>query len=419
MKVLQIVANTRYGGLPFHVLTLSRALRERGHEVGLLSMDSGPLLSRFREEGFSVSALPQLGQKARRDPLAALRITREVRRQIESAGPDIVHSHGPRAHFFAALAVRRLGGSGRNAIDGAGAEPAADGGQEQSRAPAPVLICSVHGSYSQFAIGDRGGFGGLRRRMQKIQYGGIDRLAHRYSSRTIAVCHATASDLVDGLGLDASRVVVVNNGIEETPAGHATSASLRSSFGYGDSDRVVVYVGRLAFHKGVADLVAAAELVVRQQTQARFLVIGEGPLADELRERAAAGPLAGKFVLAGRRDDAIELVRASDLFVLPSLSEGLPLSLLEAAMAGKAMVATDVGGIPDIVKPGETGSLVKPGDPAGLAEEMGALLSDDAEREAMGRAARKLWESRFTVPRMVDRIEQVYSVSLRERAARV
>jgi glycosyltransferase involved in cell wall biosynthesis len=408
MKILQIMANSRYGGLPLHVLTLSRALRERGHEVEVLSMDSGPLIARFEQEGFRVSTIPQLGQKAKRDLLLALKVTREVRRQIAAAAPDVVHSHGPRAHFFAALAMRGLRAPSRARMPHAGAQRSPDGGQVRL----PALVCSVHGSYSQFVIGNRGGFGGLRSRVQKIQYGGIDRLAQRYSRRMIAVCQATAGDLVDKLGLDPAKVVVVNNGIEDTMPEPGAVARLRRSLGFDESHRVVVYVGRLAFHKGAADFIAAAEIVARDLQQARFLIVGEGPMEDELKRRAAAGPLAGKTILTGRRDDAVDLIAASDLFVLPSLSEGLPLTLLEAAMAGRAMVATNVGGMPDVVKPGETGRLTPPRNQVLLAREIAVLLADDSGRERMGQAARRLWEREFTVAAMVERMEKVYADSV-------
>ncbi|MHB9053015.1 MAG: glycosyltransferase family 4 protein [Thermoleophilia bacterium] len=393
LKILQVTANTRLGGLPLHVLTLSRALRERGHEVEVLSMDSGPLIARFEQEGFRIAAIPQLGAKAKRGPLLAVKVMREVARRIEASAPDIVHSHGPRAHFFSSLAVRGL----RN-------------GHDRGRA-GPVLVCSVHGSFSQFTIGNSGSFSGLKSRMRRLQYGGIDRLAQRYSNRMIAVCQATADELIHELGIDPSKVTVVRNGIEDSGPGSVPAAELRGSLGFEDPHRVAVYVGRLAFHKGAPDFMEAAEIVARELPQARFLIVGDGPLEAELRRRASAGPLAGKAVFTGMREDAVDLVEAADLFVLPSLSEGLPLTLLEAAMSGTAMLATSVGGIPEIVKPGETGVLTPPRNPVLLAREMANLLADDPGRERMGRAARRLWEREFTVAAMTDRMENVYRES--------
>ncbi|MCL4473125.1 MAG: glycosyltransferase family 4 protein [Actinobacteria bacterium] len=390
LKILQVAANTRLGGLPLHVLTLSRALRDRGHEVEILSMDSGPLIARFEQEGFRVATITQLGAKAKRDPLLALKVKREVGRRIEAAAPDIVHSHGPRAHFFSSLAVRGI-----------------RGGHEQGRAGC-ALACSVHGSVSQFTIGNSGSFNGMKSRMRRLQYGGIDRLAQRYSRRMVAVCQATADELINELGIDPAKVVVVRNGIDDRSPGSVPPAELRRSLGFEESDRVAVYVGRLAFHKGAPDFIKAAEIVARELPQARFLVVGDGPMEAELRRQASQGPLAGKAVFTGMREDAVDLVAAADLFVLPSLSEGLPLTLLEAAMLGKAMLATSVGGIPEIVKPGETGELTPLRNPVLLAREMASLLADDAGRGRMGRAARQLWEREFTVEAMTDGMEAVY-----------
>lgn len=382
MKILQVVANTRYGGMPFHVLTLSRALISRGHQVEVLSMDSGPMTALFRAEGIPISTTPQLGQKAKRNPLLAVKVTRLIRKHISGSAPDIIHTHGPRAHFFSALAVRHH--------------------------PSPVLISSVHGSYTQFTVGNSGEFGGLKSRIQKLQYAGIDRLTARYCSRMVAVCEATKRELVDNLKINSAKITVVPNGIEDWTPDDESVAAVRKEFGFGGQNRIAVYVGRLAFHKGIADLFAAAEIVTASMPHARFLIVGEGPMEDEFRRRSEMGPLAGKVVFAGRREDVPQLIRASDLFVLPSFSEGLPLTLLEAAMVGRAMVATDVGGISEIVLAGVTGTLVKPRDPLGLAREIKTLLEDDTGRERMGDAARRLWEQQFTVKHMVEKMEQVY-----------
>ena len=382
MKILQVAANTRYGGMPFHVLTLSRALIARGHQVEVLSMDSGPMTALFRAEGIPIYTTPELGQKAKRNPLLALRVTKQIRRQISKSAPDIVHSHGPRAHFFSALAVRRR--------------------------PSPALVTSVHGSYTQFTVGNRSEFGGLKRRIQKLQYGGIDRLAARYSSRMVAVCEATKRELVNDLKIDSAKITVVPNGIEDRRPDEESVAAVRKAFGFGGQERIAVYVGRLAFHKGIADLFAAAEIVTASAPHARFLIVGEGPMEDELSRRVEMGPLAGKVFFAGRREDVPQLIGASDLFVLPSFSEGLPLTLLEAAMVGRAMVATDVGGISDVVQAGVTGTLVRPRDPVGLARGIKTLLGDDTGLKRMGDAARQLWEQKFTADNMVEKMEQVY-----------
>lgn len=383
MKILQVVANTRYGGMPFHVLTLSKGLKERGHEVGLLSLDEGPLLDEFARAGIPVTYMPFLGRRARRDPVTLFRSAGMVRKTIRGNNPDIVHTHGPRAHFFVDMAQLFQNG--------------------------PAVVSSVHGSFSQFVSGNRGEYGCAASALKKIQYGGIDKLTARRSAMMIAVCEATRKELIQALKIAPDKVRVVRNGIEERRVEPQAVDALRREFGCGDDEKLVAYVGRIAYHKGTGLLVEAAEIVAAGMPEARFVAVGEGPMVEELRLRTAAGPLTGRFIVAGRRSDAVDIIAAADLLILPSLSEGLPLTLLEAAMTGTAMVASDTGGIPEVVIDGETGLLVPVGDSRRLAGAIERLLADDQKRKSMGVAARRLWERRFTVPRMIDGMEEIYS----------
>jgi len=383
MKILQVAANTGYGGMPFHVLTLAKGLKERGHEVSLLSLDEGPLLDEFVRAGIPVTSMPFLGRRAGRDPLTLLRSAGMVRKTIRGNNPDIVHTHGPRAHFFVDMAQLFTNG--------------------------PAVVSSVHGSYSQFVSGNRGEFGYAASALKKIQYGGIDKLTARRSAMLIAVCEATRRELIQSLKIAPDKVRVVSNGIEERRVEPQAVEALRREFGCGDDEKLVAYVGRIAYHKGTELLAEAAEIVAAGMSEARFVVVGEGPMVEGLRLRTARGPLAGRFIIAGSRSDAVDVIAASDLLILPSLSEGLPLTLLEAAMTGTAMVASNTGGIPEVVIDGETGVLVPVGDSRRLAGAIERLLADDQERERMGTAARLLWEHRFTVPRMIDAMEEIYS----------
>src|SRR5665811_2342941 len=173
MKILQVVANTRYGGMPFHVLTLSKGLKERGHEVELLSLDEGPLLDEFAGAGIPVTYMPLLGRRARRDPVSLFRSAGMVRKTIRGNNPDLVHTHGPRAHFCVDMAQLFQNG--------------------------PAVVSSVHGSFSQFVSGNEGEFGNATRALKKIQYGCIDKLTARRSAMMIAVCEATGKELTQSL----------------------------------------------------------------------------------------------------------------------------------------------------------------------------------------------------------------------------
>src|SRR2546426_2421479 len=158
---------------------------------------------------------------------------------------------------------------------------------------------------------------------------------------------------------------------------------------------VAVMVARMAEGKGHAAAIAAWPSVLRSVPEARLLLVGSGPAEPELARRAAELGIGSHVIFAGSRPDLPRLLRASSLAVLPSQSEALPTTLIEAAACGLASVATRVGGVPEVVLDGETGILVTPGDQQGLGDAVGALLVDRERREAMGRAARRLAEERF------------------------
>ena len=383
MKILQIPTYAVYGGMSLHVLALSRGLREKGHEVEVLSMCEGPLMPEFRVAGIPIDAVPFLGTKTRKDPFTVFRAIRYLCDEIRRRKPDVVHTHGPRAHFMAGLASRLAGH--------------------------PVLVASIHGSFRQFSAGNEKEMDPWRSRLKEVQYGGIDELAARLADQAVAVCRATRREMLESLKVPARKVTVIHNGIDEQQVAKAEADAIRRELGFSEGPhKVVLYVGRLAFHKGSRDLIDAAELVAARLPDARFVFVGDGPLEAEMRSRAATGPLAGKTVFTGSRDDAVAFMPTADLLVLPSLSEGLPLTLLEAAMMGRAMVVTDVGGMSEVVVPGETGELVSPRNPVALSAAIIELLDDDALRRSMGAAARKLWEEEYRAPIMFDRFESLY-----------
>ena len=228
------------------------------------------------------------------------------------------------------------------------------------------------------------------------------------ADRLIAVCESTRSDLVNVLKIPEEKVCVIQNGIADVQVSNEDKLSLRSQLGLREADKLITYVGRLAFHKGVTDLVQAAKVIVRKIPDARILLVGEGPMSRNLQDDVTSSGLAEKIIFTGERADAVQIISASDIFVLPSLSEGLALTLLEAAMTGKAMVATNVGGNSEIVHSDKTGLLVPARSPQDLVHAIIELLDDNKRRVNMEIAARRLWQREFTDVLMVNRVESLY-----------
>ena len=243
------------------------------------------------------------------------------------------------------------------------------------------------------------------------------RLLHRWLARQVGAAVAVNERLQRALvrweGFPPARTGTLVNGVPDPlfPGGRDAA---RAALGW-DGAPVVLAVGSLTPVKNHANLVAAFERVAAQRPDARLLLAGAGPLRGALERQAAALP-PGRVTLLGERRDVPALLAACDVFALSSDSEGLSLSLLEAHGAGRASVATDVGGNGEVLVHGETGLLVPPGDSGALAGALLALLSDAPRRAAMEAAARQRFLERFTFDAMVAGYVALYR-RLRDRRA--
>ncbi|MGH3072982.1 MAG: glycosyltransferase family 4 protein, partial [Gaiellaceae bacterium] len=183
---------------------------------------------------------------------------------------------------------------------------------------------------------------------------------------------------------------------------------VRRELGLDDASLVIGAVGRLAPVKGHASFLDAAKLIVQEEPRARFLLVGNGPLQRQLRAQAAQLGLSDACLFLGDRADVYDLVAAMDVFVLPSLNEGIPMALLEAMALNRPVVATDVGGVPEVLEDGVTGLVAEPGRPGGLARGIAALLGDAERAAGMGRAGRDVARERFSREQMAAATAEIY-----------
>jgi glycosyltransferase involved in cell wall biosynthesis len=186
-------------------------------------------------------------------------------------------------------------------------------------------------------------------------------------------------------------------------------ASIMAEFGWGPAEPLVLSVGRLVSAKDYPVLVDALHLVRQRVEGVKALIVGEGDCRTQIASRIGLHGLEEAVKLAGSRRDVRDLIAAADLFVLSSVREGLPVSLLEAMASRKAIVATGVGGIPDAVTDGENGILVPPGNPEALADAIVRLLDDADVRRSLGSAAADEVQRRFSIRITAGRVGEIYS----------
>jgi glycosyltransferase involved in cell wall biosynthesis len=240
--------------------------------------------------------------------------------------------------------------------------------------------------------------------------------------RMVSVSEMTRQYCIGTAGIRAEKVLTIPNGLD--PARFADAAdqnnasTLRQELGLMVEDLVVTVVARLHPQKGHRDLISAIPAILERVPQAVFLLVGDGELREEIEGMIRKRGLERSVLTLGARHDVPKLLAISDLFVLPSLWEGMPNAVMEAMAAGLPVVATRVDGTPEVVVEGQTGLLVPPGEAPELAAAVVDLLTDAPRREAMGVAGKTRILTEFSLDTSVERFLELYLQLLSERRVR-
>jgi glycosyltransferase involved in cell wall biosynthesis len=235
-----------------------------------------------------------------------------------------------------------------------------------------------------------------------------ENVASRFVDRMVAVSHHTKSELMHYEKIPDARLTVIHNGINPRLTRTVSLDVLRHELGLSADQIIVGTIGRLEPQKGLDLLIAAVPRVIESCANARFLIVGGGSLENELRAQAAALGVADKIVFTGWRTDAIDLMQLLDCFVSTSNFEGLPMVMLEAMAFGKPIVATTVGGVPEILEDGFNGVGIGERQPELVAAALLRVLKDDVWRHRLGQNSRTRYEERFTAQAMASAYQGIY-----------
>jgi len=265
----------------------------------------------------------------------------------------------------------------------------------------PIVIGSEHNTYVD----------------KRIRHAVAERLLMAGTARVVAASESVRDFYIRGVHVDPSKVEVIPTAVDWDHLRTTVERDeLRRSLGIPAGAPVLTVIGRLTEQKGhilLLDALAATAGLDR----AHLMVAGAGGLDDTLQRRADARGLSARVHFLGVRRDVGNLLNATDVFVLPSLWEGIPLALVLAMGAGVAVVSTEVGGVPEVVDNGRTGLLVPAGDAAALGGALAQLVADPVLRRRIGEAARAAVRPRFGVDAYVSAVTTLYDRLIRERAA--
>jgi glycosyltransferase involved in cell wall biosynthesis len=341
-------------------------------------------------KGIQVTVIPmQRAINPVGDLLALVRLFRLMRR----GGFDVVHTHSSKAGFIGRLAARM--------------------------ARVPRIIHTAHTFPFQMDSPP----------LLRFIYVQLERFAARFTDRLVCVC-PSQKPIAETL-IDPARVVVIENGIGQPTSSadqygghyaarrtpdegppvllpHQARTQQRRELGVKPGNLVVGVIGRFTRQKGHSYFIEAARRVAARQPAARFLLVGDGELRETIERQITAAGLQSRCLLVGAREDVPELLPVFDVVVLPSLWEGLPYVLLEAMAAGKAVVATRVGGMPDVIQEGQSGLLVPPADSAALAAALVKVLENEELRSKMGNSAREVLRHRCHIEEMIGQLTRMY-----------
>jgi len=387
VRVLRVIARLNMGGPALHVAYLSAGLRERGYDTtlvaGSLALGEESMAGVAESLGVPIVTVPELHREI--SPLRDLRAVYHLADLIRELRPQILHTHTAKAGTIGRLAARLAGDAGP-----------------------PIVVHTFHGHVL------RGYFDPVRSGAFRL----LERWLARRTTALVAVSPEVRDDLVS-LGVAPSeKFTVVRLGIEldqRVRDDDAVRSETRRVLGIPDDRFVVGWIGRMTAVKRIDDVLQAVRLLRDRGVDALLCLVGDGPDRDGAEQRAHDLGIVRDTLFVGYQDDVAPYYSAFDALILPSANEGTPVSAIESLAAGRPVVATRVGGVPDVVRDRVDGFLVEPGDVEAMADRLAELAADPALRHRLGEAGRASVHERYSVERLLDDTDRLYRSLLAAR----
>lgn len=376
IKIAQVITRMDWGGSPDIVRILCNGLNPQIYDIRLIcgktlhpSKETKDFLKSFKNNLFYIRYLKR-DIDIFKDIIALFNLYSLFRKERF----DIVHTHTAKAGFLGRLAARLAG--------------------------VPIVIYSPHGHNFY------GYFGHFFSRIVVL----LERFIARFTDIIITLTELEKRDFVVYKIIKPERIVVINSGLELDKYRKAVpfAEDKRDEFKIDKDTAVVGMISRLEPVKGPMYLVEAGKFVIERFPKVKFLIAGEGSLRNKMESRCKEMGVSDKFIFAGWIDNIPRILAILDVLVLPSLNEAVGRVLIEAGACGVPVVAAKVGGVPEIVRNGETGILVPPEDSYKLAQSIILLLEDKDKRQGMAENAKRRVDNKFSAEKMINKVSNLY-----------
>jgi L-malate glycosyltransferase len=362
VKVLQIISGDIWAGAEVQAFNLIKGISKLGSvNQHVLTFNDGVLSDRIQKEGIPLTILDETNR-------SLMSLFKSILATIRHIRPDVIHTHGFKENLIGGVAARL------------------------SRVQ--CIVRTYHG---------KGLIGNI------VRYNIIELINARFlTDASIAVSHDLERFLVES-GVPLKKITVIHNGIE--PCSHLTTDKvkiLRTELGVAVDEKVIGTIGRMVTVKDHKTLINGAKLILERYPKVKFLIVGDGPLKEELDQYAHDLGISPSVCFTGFREDAPDLLDLFDIFTLTSLHEGIPMALLEAMSLGKPVVVTRVGGMPEIIKDCVDGILIPSGGTSNFAEACISILQNDTLRASLSEGAQRKVQERFMLEAMVNKTHEIY-----------
>ena len=373
IKILFIITSSGIGGAEKILYYTATGLDYNKYDISVCSLkNKGEIARALEKQGIEVCCLHMGGRESFLGCLSSIIALIRLFPYLVRIRPTIVHSFLFRANILARIAGYLTG--------------------------IPIIISSVRV------------MGG-----EKKYFHYVEMITSFMVDHYVTVSESVKRYIIDKSKISAEKISVIYNGVNIKSQDNSYEQNPKMPFKIEDKDRILMTVGRLHKQKGHCYLIQAVSKVRKEFPNVKLLVTGEGEEENNLKKLVKTLDLMNEVIFAGLSSDIERILPMAELFILPSLWEGLPNALLEAMAAGKPVVATKVGGIPEIVVHGETGVLIPPRDTDALAIAIIDLLQNRLKAKDMGEAARIRAGKRFSIYKMIEKTENLYQELLKEK----